>query len=354
MIPACADDGGGSADGDADTDTDTDTDGDADTDADTDTDTDADPPWLEPSDISFEEVDPPMEGSFIYYGVWGSPDSLEMISPDGLARGTRFTVNRLWSFGAASDGVTVAFSSVDPYQEENWGLTIGDAIQYTWLLDDGADPVQITSGSINDECHAFSPDGELLYLCRRANFFQEMEGDDLVFGSDPYRILVHELAGGGEEWLTPFVEGVSDIGPALLGDEILFWRQEPDGGSFAQSLMRMGSDGADVEYVLEGATAPVVSPDGESVAYRLGWSTLAVAPAADVASGEAIIASETGNFYGVSFSPSSARIAYLLGREDAMCSDLWVAGADGADQTMLIDCVGEGIFPNGVQWVGSE
>ena len=331
-------------------------DDDAGADAATDTDSDADLPWLEPDDIDFEEVDPPMSGSFIYWGEWGNTcDTLHMITPDGLTAGVRFTLNRLWSFGVAGDGVTIAFSSVDPYQEENWDLTIGDAVQYTWLLEGGEAPVQITSGSINDECHNFAPGDETLFLCRRANFFQEIVDDTLNFGSDPYRIMTHVLDGAEEFWLTPLEAGISDIGPVLLGDgSILFWRQEPSGSSFMQSLMRMEEDGSNVEYILQSATGPTVSPDETLVAYRLSWSSLVVADQADLTGGETILESTTGNLTDLSFSPDSTRIALLQGREDDTCSDLWVVDVDGSNATMLVDCVDDGVFPNGLQWVQAD
>jgi len=349
---ACSDDNGPGSD--AGTDTDTDADAGDDSGTDTDTDTDTEVYWLTPDDIDFQEVDPPLPGDCIYYGVWGSPDRLEMISPDGLASGTRFRVNRLWSFGVAHDGATIAFSSVDPFQEEHWGSTLGDAIQYTWLLEPGEDPAQITAGNINDECHLFSADDQTLYLCRRANFWQETVGEDTQFGNDPYRVMTHALGGGEETWLTPLIENTSDIGPAVLpGGDILFWRQGPPPG-FDQGLWRMGGDGSDIAFVRDGATNPVVSPDGDLVAFRQGWSLLVVAPAYDLNGGTAILDGGEEFFFGFSFSPDQTRIAYLLSRPDVSCSDLWVAGVDGADPVLLVDCLAEDVFTSGVEWVATE
>jgi hypothetical protein len=351
---ACSEDSSPDVDAGTDTDTDADAGDDSGADTDSDADTDTEVFWLTPDDIDFEEVDPPLAGELIYYGVWGSSgtDSLEMISPDGLTTGTRFRVNRLWSFGVAHDGVTVAFSSVDPFEEEHWGVTIGDAIQYTWLLGPSGAPVQITAGNINDEGHLFSDDDQILYLCRRADFWQEMVGEELQFGNDPYRIMTHALSGGGEAWLTPLAENVSDIGPAALPDgDILFWRQNPD---LSQEMMRMHGDGTGIELVRDGATNPVVSPDGDLVAFRQGWSALVIAGADDLLGGTPILESETEFFFGFSFSPDQARIAYLLGRADASCSDLWVADVDGTDQLMLVDCLAEGVFTSGVEWAATE
>jgi hypothetical protein len=353
---ACSEESSSDADAGTDTDADTDAGDDSGADTDADTDTDTEVFWLEPEDISFEEVDPPLAGECIYYGVWGSSgtDSLEMISPDGLTAGTRFRVNRLWSFGVAHDGVTVAFSSVDPFQEEHWGSTMGDAIQYTWLFAPDAAPEQITAGNINDEGHLFSIDDQTLYLCRRANFWQETVGEDTQFGNDPYRIMTHALAGGEEAWLTPLVENVSDIGPATLPDgDILFWRQGPP-PDFDQGLWRMHGDGTGIELVRDGATNPVVSPDGDLVAFRQGWSALVIASADDLTGGTQILESATEFFFSFAFSPDQTRIAYLLGRADASCSDLWIADVDGTDQLMLVDCLAEDVFTTGVEWVATE
>jgi hypothetical protein len=361
-LGACSDDSSSSADAgadtDADTDSDTDTNTDSGTDADTDSDTDSDADtdtevfWLTPDDIDFQEVDPPLPGECIYYGVWGGTDGLEMISPDGLTTGTRFTANRIWSFGVAHDGVTVAFSSVDPFEEEHWGLTIGDAIQYTWLFAPGEQPAQITAGNINDEGQLFSADDQALYLSRRANFWQEVVDDTLTIGNDPYRILTHDLGSAEETWITPLVESVNDIGPAVLPDgDILFWRQNPD---FSQELMRMNGDGSDIASVLDGATGPEVSPDGDLVAYRQTWSTLAIAPADDLLGGATVVDGGDQFFYGISFSPDQTRIAYLLGHAGSSCSDLWVADVDGSDPMMLVDCVENDVFPVGLEWALTE
>jgi hypothetical protein len=359
---ACSDDSSSSTDAgtdvdtDSDTDTDTGTDTDSGTDTDTDTgidtDTDTEVFWLTPDDIDFQEVDAPLPGECIYYGVWGGTDSLEMISPDGLTSGTRFTANRIWSFGVAHDGVTVAFSSVDPSEEEHWGLTIGDAIQYTWLFAPGEQPVQITAGNINDEGQLFSADDKTLYLCRRANFWQEVVDDTLSIGNDPYRVLTHDLGSAEETWITPLVENVNDIGPAVLPDgDILFWRQNPD---FSQELMRMSGNGSDITSVLDGATGPVVSPGGDLVAFRQSWSALVIAPADDLLGGTTVVDGGDQFFYGISFSPDQTRIAYLLGHAGYSCSDLWVADVDGSDPMMLADCVADSVFPVGLEWAQTE
>ena len=362
-LAAC--DGSGSSgpdDAGADADTDADADADADTDADADADTDTgtgeacvpadEAPWLEPADIQLMEVSEPLTGSFLYYSVWGSPDSLEMITPDGLTAATRFTVHRLWSFGVAHDGVTVAFSSLDPQQEEHFCITVGDAIQHSWLLPPDGPAEQITTGRVNDECHLFSPDDQTIYLCRRAGFWQEMTDDGFQFGSDPYRILSHDRQSGDESWLTDLQDGVSDIGPALRSDgSFLFWRQEPDGTSFAQFLMSMDADGGNVEYLVESGTGPATSPDGGSVIYRASWSEILLGDAFDPATAELLIPAGDATVSDLVFSPDMTRIAFTRGRPDASCSDLWVADIETAEETLLVDCVAADQFIAGIAWV---
>jgi len=358
LFAACSDDSGSGDDGGvSDTDTDVDTDSDSDTDADTDTGSDTgeectpvdEPPWLAPEDIGFAEIASPASGSWIYFGVWGSPDSLEMISPDGAETATRFTVDRLWSFGVAHDGVTIAFSSADPYQEEHWCLTLGDAVQHTWLFESSSQPEQITSGPVNDECHLFSPDDSALYMCRRADFWQELTDDGPVFGNDPYRILVHELDSGEETWLTELVEANNDIGPALRADgSILFWRQESP--SFDQTLMSMDGDGANIAALVEDGTNPVTSPDGDQLLYRDSWRRLMLGDSSDPSGATMIVDGGDDFVLDFDFSPELTRVAYTRGREDASCSDLWVADLDGENQTLLVDCVDTAQFITGVRW----
>ncbi len=357
MMAGCSgEDGSSGSDADSDADSDSDSDADADTDSGTGEECVPveEPPWLEPDDISFLEIDPPLGGSFIYYGVWGSggADSLEMITPDGQQSGTRFEVHRLWSFGAAHDGETIAFSSLDPYQQEHWCLSLGDAIQYSWLWEPGSEPVQITSGAINDECHLFSADDSILYLCRRASFWQQTGPEGVEFGNDPYRILTHELVSGEESWLTPLAEGVDDIGPAPRADgSILFWRQTFEGGTPVQTLMEMESNGSAVAEVLESATNPVTSPDGSQLLFRMSWRELRLGDAADPAAAATIVDGGDDMILDYDFSPAADRVVYTRGRQDASCSDIWVSQIDGSDQTLLVDCVEEETFVSGVQWV---
>lgn len=326
-------------DGDGGTDGDIDGDGDGDVDG-----QDTEYPSLTAEDIAFEVLDPPLEGDVIYYNSWnGGADTLEMISPDGERQGTRFQVHRLWSFGMAHDGITVVFSSLDPYQEEHFGITFGDATQNSWIFRDGAPPEMITHGPINDEGHRFSPDDEAIYLCRRANFKQE----DMNIENDPYRILRIDLSDLKETWLTPLVAMTQDIGPVLRDDgSILFWRQDP---GFNQSMMSMNADGSDIQELLAGATGPATSIDGKSVLFRRTWKSLSFGDAHDPASALTIIQSDQG-FSSIAISPDKNRIVYLMGRDDSSCSDLWIAKADGSEKTRLVDCAAEDKFPTKLSW----
>jgi hypothetical protein len=355
--------GGGDGAGDASTDADgdTDTDGDGDTDGDTDTEAECVPadeqPWLEPADIGFAEVSAPLVGSFVYYGVWGGAgtDSLEMMATDGSEEATRFTVHRMWSFGVAADGETIAFSSGDPLQEEHFCLTVGDAIQHTWLWRPGTDPQQITTGRVNDECHLFGPGGQRLYLCRRAGFWQQSTEDGFEFGSDPYRILAHDLESGEETWLTDLDPVVSDIGPALRDDgSLLFWRQEPAGTGFVQWLMSMNDDGSDASYLVESGTNPVTNPQGTAVLFRQAWKSIRVGDSHAPGAAAELIPAADGNVYDYAFSPDQTRIAFTRGRLDASCSDIWIADVATATEERLVDCVVTGRFITGIAWLETQ
>ncbi|MBI5527646.1 MAG: hypothetical protein HY897_15040 [Deltaproteobacteria bacterium] len=319
------------------------------------------PPLLTPEQIGFEEVSPPMAGSVIYFATWaqgaGDKDSVEMMRADKSETAVRFRANRVWSFGVARDGATIAFSSADPFQEQNFGTTIGDAIQFTWVLRPGEAPFQLTNGNVNDECHSFMPGDAALLICRRANFWQRTVGQDTEFGNDPYRIVTVDISSREAAYLTPLRPGFDDIGPALRDDgSILFWRQEFRNNKPYQSLMEMNGDGTGISYLLANSTAPVTSPDGAQVLFRSGgWRKLALAHSHDVAAGVEILDGGTRNIYDFDFSPDAWQVAFTMSRADGeSCSDLYVAAIDGSNVTRIIDCAGEGKFVTGVKWVFND
>ena len=138
-------------------------------------------------------------------------------------------------------------------------------------------------------------------------------------------------------WLTELVETNSDIGPALRADgTVLFWRQQAP--SFDQALMSMDADGSNVESLVDNGTNPVTSPDGTEVLYRDSWRHLMLGDSSDPAAATMIIDGGDDFILDYDFSPDLSQVAYTRGREDASCSDLWVAdidaGLDDRDKTM--------------------
>jgi Tol biopolymer transport system component len=314
------------------------------------------PPKLTPDRIAFAEVNAPARGSFLYLTVWGDlgTDSVQALSPDGKDRKVLFTANRIWAAGATQDGKAFAFSSADPDQEKDYYLTVGDAIQYTWIYKPGSAPYQLTNGNINDECHSFVDGGKKLLMCRRADFYQCMQGSDFVIGNDSYRILTVDIASGDEQFLTPSVETIQDIGPQLRPDgTILFWRQEYKSGKFVQSMMSMNGDGTGIKSVGEGWTAPKLSPDGTKVLFRANkWMQIMLSPSGDFSSPVLVKDGAGKRLTKFDFSPDSKKLAYSIEHASANCDDIHVADLpDGANDALILDCVKEGLNVVGLRWV---
>ena len=85
--------------------------------------------------------------------------------------------------------------------------------------------------------------------------------------------------------------------------------------------------------------------------FRDQWRRLMHGSAADPAAATTIVDGGDDFILDYDFSPDLMQVAYTRGREDASCSDLWVADIDGGNQTMLVDCVDADRFVTGVQWV---
>ena len=59
-----------------------------------------------------------------------------MRSSKPSSRATERCRHRVWSMAASRAGDRIAFSCADKLQEKRYGITIGDAIQNTWMYDD--------------------------------------------------------------------------------------------------------------------------------------------------------------------------------------------------------------------------
>jgi hypothetical protein len=250
--------------------------------------------------------------------------------------------------------LTLAFSSADPDQESDYGVTLGDAIQYTWIFEPGKEPRQLTNGNINDECHSFIENDGKLLMCRRANFFQCEKGGSTVWGNDPYRILTVDVATGEEHFLSGMNPDVMEIGPQLRNDgTIIYWRNELKSGKFVQSLMKMNGDGGGVEYLHEGWTAPRLSRDRTKVLFRAKqWTQIFLSPADDFSSPQLVIDGAGSRLSKYDFSPDMKYVVYSKPHPSANCDDIYTAQLPGgANQTLIMDCVKTGKNVVGLQWV---
>ncbi|MCX7959707.1 MAG: hypothetical protein N3B13_11735, partial [Deltaproteobacteria bacterium] len=225
----------------------------------------SDIPALTPEIIGFENGEFPKKGSVIFYNNWASEgkDSIEMISPDMSYKAVRLFANRVWSFGVNKDGSLLVFSTADPYQLERYGLNINDAVQNSWLITGNSLPVQISFGPLNDECHNFITDDELM-MCRRANFRPDPEYYVL---NDPYRILIYNLSIHKEEFLTPLDTRYNDYSGNVRSDGIILFNRNIIADRTID-IMSLNPSSGEINLLLEDANGPVLSQDGNEILFK--------------------------------------------------------------------------------------
>ncbi len=301
--------------------------------------------------IGFEDGIYPPESSIIFFNSWSlesGKDTVEMISPDGSYKAVRFSANRVWSFGVSSDGRTIAFSSADPYQFERYGINVYDAIQYTWLLKEGEKPIQITNGPINDECHNFINNNSELMMCRRANFKPD---DKYMVVYDPYRILIHSLIDHSEKFLTPLDYKYNDYYGAVRYDgNILFNRNIIADRTIDIMYLEIGNSA--IRLVLEDASNPVISEDGESLLFKKkGSNKIYISDVDNISQATMVLDGGNRSISKYAFSPDKSKIAYTLDDSQNNCSDLMVVDIDGNNVKKLLDCSDEKKFITVIKWV---
>ncbi len=316
------------------------------------------PPLLTPAQIGYRSVTGPWLGSVIYFNTWSmdgvKPDDIRMVTPDGAARAIRLQADRVWTFGVAPDG-RIAFASADPLKATNYPDLeyLGDAIQYTFLVRPGEDPVQVSNGRVNDECHAFLPDGRTLVMCRRGHL--RRVGDDYL--NDPYRVVKVDLDSGDETFLSPLVDLQHDLNPNWRQDgRLVFMRQWAD--TLDTALYTMDVDGGVPAMLLEGAFRPSISEDGKVMWFRKSGVTGWWKSPADQPGAGAVVELLQGNLVaGVTPSPDGSQVVYEVSDNPNNCTDLWVAdAADGfQNPRQLVDCdaAHDHVFISNVRWVNS-
>jgi len=302
-----------------------------------------------PADIEYGADSPIPKGQSILFNDWNaSPNTVSAMSPDGTGAVPIFHAYRVWSMGATTTGERLAFACGDPKQEEHYGLSLGDAIQLTWLYDAATEQISLAShGNLNDECHLFGPGEKNLYVCRRYDFQPD-------FSNKGYRLGRIDLTTLDFEFLTPDAAGILDIDPAPTPDEasLLFTRITIAGGKQTRSVMQEPLPAAAPTELRKDAGGPRLSPDGQRYLYvdytDMGslWSSKL--------DGTSPVKVVNRPGVGARYSPDGAKIVYQLYDDALNCNHLEVVAADGSEAdapTRVRDCGSTGEFITEVAWI---
>ena len=288
-------------------------------------------PELLPTDVHFEPVAPVPSGEQILYNDWAQPDAVKTMQPDGSGAATIFRIDRVWSLGASANGDRLAIACTDPKQEENYGLTLGDAIQHTWIYETATQTLTLAAGgNINDECHSFSPNGDAVFVCRRYDF----QLDNSFSGYRLGRIdLPHDFT-----WVTP-ESGDFELNPQLTPDGATLWFARIALPSQTRSIETVAAAGGDPTVWRAQAHRPALSPDGTRVAFAdiTDQSALYVAP---IAGGTPVKVAEAAGTK-PTWSPDGSRIAYLAWDDAVTCAHVEITLADGSTPSApvrIVDC----------------
>lgn len=281
-------------------------------------------PEPSPADIQFTVTNPLPAGEQILFNDWNPlPNALHSIRPDGSGEIEVLRAYRLWSLGASGDGRRFAFACGDPNQEQNYGLSLGDAIQHTWLYDVATQGASVLSwGNLNDECHQFAAAGDALYVCRRADFTQGG-------APPPYRIARLSLCDGIVEHPTSPEPSQLELHPTPDATETTLYYTliEIAAGQQTRRIVAMPLAGGAPSVVRESATLAALSPDGSRLLFADHLQGGALYTSALDGSSPTRVASHAGT--SAVYSPDGSRIAYLWD-ETSTCHHIETVAADGS------------------------
>ena len=321
------------------------------TDAATDARPDAPVPSPTPDDIQFTAKNPLPTGEQILFNDWNAtPNTLSSMKPDGTSSQVIFTAFRVWSLGAPAAGDRIAFSCADPKQEEHYGLTIGDAIQNSFLYDAASQKIDVLGfGNINDECHTFSPDGRHLWVCRRYDFTA-----DASFSG--WRLGRFDLGTKAFEFVTD--DSASEYAlnpqPLLTGttESDVWFTTISKGTKATRSVVHQPlPTGARVTARTD-ADHPVLSPDGKRYVYADDKDARKLHVSALDGTGDVTIAGVAGT--DPVFSPDGTHVAYLFYDATPNCQHVEVVAADGSDLAApkrIRDCATTKDFVTQLAWI---
>lgn len=301
-----------------------------------------------PEDVQFQSVNPMPLGEWLVINDWNpSPNEVLVMRPDGTNEVTIFRAYRIWSMGVSQDRDRIAFAAGDPEQEAHYGVTLGDAIQPTFIYDATLEAAQnLTYGNLSDECHRFGPGDKFLYVCRRYDY--DAEG-----GFKGYRIARIDLE-------TTELTFLADLDPASMtlhaepnADESqLYFTRVPIPG--ARSISRAPLPNASPEETfLEDASTPVLSPDGTRMLLQDSTQQGSIV-AIDLETQSKVLVAQGPDLSNAAWSPDGSKVAFLRWDDGAVCSHVEIASADGSDvaePTRVHDCADSGRFVTQLEWI---
>ncbi len=303
------------------------------------------------ADVDFVAGAPLPSGEWLIANDWAPIPNVAFALPAGeldAARLELFSVNRVWSMGAADDGSAIYFSAWDEQQEAHFGVTIGDAIQNSFVYETASQQMHALSwGNINDECQTES-DG-YLYVCRRYDF--DAEGAYLG-----WRLARIPLTGGAVEFLRADVPGGPfELSPQPIGDGTVLFDLRARFPQTGGDLVRLDLDSDEETVVRANASRPLLARDGhrylfqdqtDGYIYKMG--DLAGEPT------PAPVVTATDGAGAAAWSPDGDTVVYAVFDDTMSCDHLEQVTWDGdawSAPVRVRDCTTTGEFITDLAWV---
>lgn len=310
-------------------------------------------------DIGLEPGASLPSGSWLLANRWDpAPDAVLALDPTDLGGTARtvFTASRVWSMGASADGRMILFSAHDPMREMQFGLTLLDSIQNSFVFDTVARTVALlapsdsTWANVNDECHQLSADGAYVYVCRRYDFTAQ--------GSfSGWRLGRIRVADGSFAFVRPDTPGGPfELAPQELpgGTHVLFELRARPPATGSSLHTRELATGTEV-MVRANARRPVLAPDGHRVLFTDPADQSRLKTFDLQAPGDpAIPVSSTTGAGDATWSPDGQTIVYTVFDQANSCDHLervtW-SGSAWSAPTRVRDCTQTGEFITSLAWV---
>ncbi|MBA3453675.1 MAG: PD40 domain-containing protein [Deltaproteobacteria bacterium] len=308
-------------------------------------------------DIQFVAGEALPSGNWLLASEWaGTPNKVFALDPANLGGPARtvFTATRVWSMGAKKDGSAILFSSHDPMQEAHFGVTIGDAIQNSFVFDSPTRTIRLLGdggawANVNDECFHPSADGAFVNLCRRYDFTA-----DSFLGWRLGRITVSD---GSFEFVRPDAPG----GPFELNAQeipgttkILFELRARPPATGVSIHTRDLVTGVEV-MVRQNAYRPVLAPDGHRVLFADPMNQSRLKTFDLQAPGDAaVVVSPTLSAGDGTWSPDGQTIVYTVFDQANSCDHIervtW-SGSTWSAPERLRNCVQTREFIANLSWI---